>query len=769
MENLNTNLDYALYYAEKLGFSVIPIKAKSKKPNISGWLKYQKEKPSSEVIKNWWKYNPECGIGIICGSISGIVVVDIDNHEVFKKTGTNLPPTSTVQTSKGHHYYYSIPKGVVIKSCKLAHKNVPYGDFKSEGGYVVVPPSIHETGTQYKWLINLNEIASLPGKFSKTTDKQENAPKLYKNLLGTEKIAEGSRNDSLTSLCGKLMDSISPNEWDNTVWPLLVAQNEKHCKLPLPESELRSIFNSIAKINKNNDAQDKKTKKLSHADLAVKFVMETLNIEPFHDNKDGLFVRVKINDHYENWNCDSQELKNWISKEFYDSFKSVLRPDVMRSIVEMLKGKAKFEGKMYKLRNRFYYENEVLFYDLVSKNWDAVQIDKDGWKIIKDVPPLFKRFTHQQEQVIPKAGGNINDIFKFVNIQKDEQKVLFLVFMISAFIPDFPHPMPYFYGAHGSAKSTVCRNLRKIIDPSVMWLGSFPKNEVELVQIFDHHAIYFFDNMSFIKDYQSDILCKVITGGSFSKRKLYSDSDDVIFTFKKTIGMNGISMVLIRPDILERSLLFPLTRFKDSERKEEGKIDKEFEDAMPYILGSIFKTISKAIEYKKDIKLNNPPRMADFAIWGVAIAKALGYKNDEFINAYMANIEDQNKEVLYEDPVASAITSMFYKMYRKHTRPLEWTGTANILLHELKEHALDEKILPRSASALSKKINAIEIPLKEAGITVERKIMSSMRQIKLSQNIEVAVVVAKEQGYIESEIKTSVPVNEPSRNKNYEN
>ena len=50
--------------------------------------------------------------------------------------------------------------------------------------------------------------------------------------------------------------------------------------------------------------------------------------------------------------------------------------------------------------------------------------------------------------------------------------------------------------------------------------------------------------------------------------------------------------------------------------------------------------------------------MADFAIWGEAIARALGYKENEFLKAYYNNIGFQNNEVIESNPLAFAIKKL---------------------------------------------------------------------------------------------------------------
>jgi hypothetical protein len=93
-------------------------------------------------------------------------------------------------------------------------------------------------------------------------------------------------------------------------------------------------------------------------------------------------------------------------------------------------------------------------------------------------------------------------------------------------------------------------------------------------------------------------------------------------------------------------------------------IMSEFLELRPKLLGYIFDTLAKAMKIKPTIKLDNLPRMADFALWGEAIARAMGYKDLEFISVYFDNIGKQNR--LFQSLLALGIQ----KRLQAHGRAL---------------------------------------------------------------------------------------------------
>jgi Bifunctional DNA primase/polymerase, N-terminal len=72
-----TSMDDASRDYTKRGWSIIPIKTKDKRPLIR-WEDFQHRRPKEAEARAWVREWPECGIGIVTGLISGLVVIDVD-------------------------------------------------------------------------------------------------------------------------------------------------------------------------------------------------------------------------------------------------------------------------------------------------------------------------------------------------------------------------------------------------------------------------------------------------------------------------------------------------------------------------------------------------------------------------------------------------------------------------------------------------------------------------------------------------------------------
>ena len=461
-------------------------------------------------------------------------------------------------------------------------------------------------------------------------------------------------------------------------------------------------------------------KKNTQAEILLKIVEEKENVILFHDDRNDTYISLKVGDHNEIMTLKSKAVRRWLTKEFWVARKKAVKADAVKGAIAVLDGRACFDGPEYKLQNRIAWKDGDLWYDLANKKWQAIKINDVSWEIVNEPPILFNRYSHNQAQVIPVAeGGDVTLVLNYINISDPEQKLLLLVYLICSFIPDFPHPIMLLLGSQGSAKSTLSKLLRSIVDPSFIEIASLLDNQRELVQALAHHAFLFFDNVSHISEAVSDTLCKAVTGSGFVKRELYSDDDDIIYKFKRSIGINGINLVATRPDLLDRSIILELERIDESNRKQEKEIEDRLEKDLPLILGGVFDVLVKTLRIKPTIKLSAFPRMADFASWGSAVAEALGYTKEEFRDAYQNNIDKQTEAILNENIVAIVLIS-----YTEESSWRRWEGTMSELLENLTRHApfahvnTYDKYWPKAANRLSYALNILKVTLRSVNISI---------------------------------------------------
>ncbi len=725
----STILAAALEY-RKMGWSVIPVRLsfeegrtdKAQKKPLIDWKDHQTRIASEDELKTWWKKWPEAQIGVVTGKISGLVVLDVDPGATIEKINElRIPPTPTVKTPRGFHYYLKYPGSPMKNATDLFGRN-SHIDLRADGGFAVIPPSVYPDGRTYEWAIHpdAEDLAAVPAilLLSQASDKNGTLKSIANG------VTEGSRNDSAAKFIGAVISRAPQAEWKNVGWQEAVRWNMTNSP-PLPKEELEQVFSSItareaARIKfpveeTEENVPSKARNSESGADNLLG-IAKRKGVDLFHNETGEPYARIPIHDHFEIWPCKHSQMQRWLSYLFYENTGSAPKTDVLTQTVNMLESMASYDGERRKLHNRVAWYEGSFWYDLTDADWRVVRIDGNGWEIVAAPPILFQRYAHQQPQVEPQSGMDTKKILEFVNITNEADQILFLVFLISCFISGFPHPILVPNGQRGSAKSTLFRLIRKIVDPSIPELLSLPKRPEELVQLLSHHWLAPFDNVTAINDATSDALCRAITGDGFSKRRLYSDDEDVIYEFLRCLGLNAINNMVTKPDLLERSLLINLERIPNENRREEKVFWDDFAKARPMILGGIFDLLSRTIPLHESLVLNELPRMADFTRWGCAISEALGYGKEKFLDAYKLNIAAQTEEAIRENPVADALVLFM------ETQKVVWNGTASVLLEKLKEVAagqgtdMDDRGWPKGANVLSKKLKELKTTLVEKGI-----------------------------------------------------
>jgi hypothetical protein len=116
-------------------------------------------------LTDWWQRWPTANVAVRTGADSGIIVLDIDRHRggiatlaALERKHSPLPPTATVETGAGRHYWFAHPGCLVPNS---AGRLGPGIDIRADGGYIIAAPSTHITGRRYLWTA-LRSIAPLP-------------------------------------------------------------------------------------------------------------------------------------------------------------------------------------------------------------------------------------------------------------------------------------------------------------------------------------------------------------------------------------------------------------------------------------------------------------------------------------------------------------------------------------------------------------------------------------------------------------------------------
>ena len=436
--------------------------------------------------------------------------------------------------------------------------------------------------------------------------------------------------------------------------------------------------------------------------------------ELFHTPDGRAYASVEVSGHKETYAVESTMFQNWLVLQFYRDQGKAPSSGALADALNTITAKCMFDGEEISVFVRVAERNGVVYVDLVNDDWETIEVTPSGWRVVGDPPIKFTRSKNSAPLPHPVAGGSVEELRRFLNVD-DEHFKLVLGWLIGALNPQGPYPVLEVIGWQGTAKSTLTRLLVSLSDPAFVPLRALPTSERDLAIAARSTWVLAYDNASYIKPETSDAMCRLSTGGGFGTRKLYTDSDEIIFDAKRPQLVNGINPVVFRGDLQERSLQIVLYLIPPNERRQEREFWKEFEEVQPRILGALLDAVSCALGRRDQVRLEKAPRMADFATWVTAAEEALGWDSGTFMEAYESNLKDASEALLENDPVASAIKSLLDKCQGG-----EWSGTSEQLLEKLgwetTEEVMRTKAWPKAPNHLARHLNRIAPALKEADI-----------------------------------------------------
>ena len=238
-------LKAALAYAERFGWPVFP--AKGKVPLTPNGFRDATKDPSQ--IEAWWRQHPDANVAIPTGPTTGVDALDIDPRhggedsldELVRQHGP-LPDTAESLTGGGGRHVLFKHRGGVKNAAAI----LPGLDVRGEGGYIVVPPSLHESGLSYNWEESSRpdqvDIAEWPQWLLRFLPRRPGSSGGPKTAVG-EEIPEGRRNATLCSYGGTMCTRGMSHD---AIEAALIDENKK-CSPSLLKTEVKKIAWSVSR------------------------------------------------------------------------------------------------------------------------------------------------------------------------------------------------------------------------------------------------------------------------------------------------------------------------------------------------------------------------------------------------------------------------------------------------------------------------------------------------------------------------------------------
>lgn len=276
------------------------------------------------------------------------------------------------------------------------------------------------------------------------------------------------------------------------------------------------------------------------------------------------------------------------------------------------------------------------------------------WYDVCEAPQVEPDLSVQPTELLPL----LRSVFRVA----EEQELVFAALLLAFFHPGMVSPILVLLGSRGTSKTTTSKQLCELVSPSVVNpLVAFPAKEDALLAQLTNSYITAFDNVAFpITPRFADILCQLVTGSTYAKRKLYQDNEKLLIPLRGKAILNGIDEIASKDDFAERCCVITLAPIPPEERKTEREVEHNFAKVKPRLLGSIFNTLSAILANRKKYEAYAKPRMADYFVFGLKAMEAIGENPDDFAKAYLGNVDAQVADAEARLPIVRVVSELFH-------------------------------------------------------------------------------------------------------------
>jgi hypothetical protein len=214
------------------------------------------------IVAGWWRKAKTLGIDPNVAIVPplGMLGIDIDNLEQARQTlgdaisGLRGAPTCRTGRNEGYHTYFLIPDGASI------HMNAGFGGGETKGdggGYLIAPPSLHKSGTTYRWSIT-GPLTYLPERLVALLSNTKTEPPVASLIVlkdgggfhVPDTIGEGQRYETIRNLIASYRSrGVTDRE---EVWLVVHGMVMPRCDPPLSEIDFKDRFDRVWEYDERN-------------------------------------------------------------------------------------------------------------------------------------------------------------------------------------------------------------------------------------------------------------------------------------------------------------------------------------------------------------------------------------------------------------------------------------------------------------------------------------------------------------------------------------
>jgi hypothetical protein len=397
-------------------------------------------------------------------------------------------------------------------------------------------------------------------------------------------------------------------------------------------------------------------------DKRVDILLRLASAARIRRSSDGrLHAQVPVDDRHETYGLKSAGMRNWLTDAYFNECGQPPSLWAIQRVISVLEAKAWFDRGMPSASIRVARDpaagDAAHYIDLGDSTGSAIWVSSEGWTVVEKPDVHFWRPDGLLALPEPSRDGSIELLRQYVNVS-DADSQLLNAWITAAMRPVGPCPILVLHGEQGSGKSTLARLLQLLVDPQACPLLAEPRSTRDLMVTALNGWLLAFDNVSRISNELSDAFCRLATGGATSDRRLRTNDERHIIYAQRPVILNGIDEFVLRADLIDRCIFLYLRAILPANRRAEDRFWKGFYADYPRILGGFLNAVAGGLRELPSVRVPELPRMADFAQWGEAVGRALGWEPGSFLFSYASNRQEATATALNDSLLANVLDTM---------------------------------------------------------------------------------------------------------------
>jgi hypothetical protein len=275
----------------------------------------------------------------------------------------------------------------------------------------------------------------------------------------------------------------------------------------------------------------------------------------FRANDGRLFAQVPVGDRHEIYALKSAGFRDWLIHGYLNCRPAPPSQVAIRRVIGMLEARARFEVDIPEVFIRIGKQGEgdglTYFVDLGDRSGRAIAIRDRGWLAVDQPDVHFRRPEGQLPLPMPRRDGSIDLLRPYVNLTEPDFRLM-VAWLTAVLRPVGPHPILVLGGEQASAKSTLVKVLRLLIDPHACIALNVPSSTRDLMATAVNGWLLAYDNISDIPRWLSDALCQLVFGGAISGRALLTNEDRSFIYAQRPVLLSGIGDFIRWADLKDR-------------------------------------------------------------------------------------------------------------------------------------------------------------------------------------------------------------------------